>query len=171
MLFKSLIRRLNGGTDTASTKVSSSYRRSSHLAYQLYPNLQDLLLRLLSVDGQSRSCDVEESINCRKPSPTMKAQSVFAALEVIEQSGLPPAHEADVRKALWLYAGSSDWALREKAAKALGLVVDDHDIEEEVASLLLAPTESQNELHGRLLCLRSFLSRNRAPLIGEELRK
>lgn len=167
MLFKALLRRLNGGTDTASTKVSSSHRRSSHIAYEKYPNLPALILKLFNNTESAAQID----LHGQEASTLMKAQSVFAALEVIERSGIPPMHEADILDALWRYAKSPDWSIREKAAKTLSLVVNDHDIEAEFLSLLPAIWESQNALHGRLLCLRFLLNRAEAPLFGHLLGK
>ena len=169
MLFKALLRRLNGGTDTASSKVSSSHRRSSHLAYQMFPNLQGLIMRLLSEKKQSQLDTLGVSTNEQIDRSTMKAQSVFAALEIIERSGLPPAYEVGLRKTLWEYAESPDWAIREKAAQTLSLVIDDYDIENEVARLVIPEFKSQNALHGRLLCLRFLLTRVETPLTGRRL--
>ena len=166
MLFKALLRRLNGGTDTASTKASSSYRSSSQLVYQRFPNLQALLLRLLDNGLNSRSEIFEAENHNDLDVKSTNAQSVFAAFEIIERSGIPPAYEADVRNALWRYAGSPSWSIREKAAKASSLVVDDRDIEKEVTALLVPHFRSQNILHGRLLCLRSLIGRTETPQIG-----
>ena len=162
MLFKALIRRLNGGTDISSTKVSSSHRRSSHLAYQMYPNLPELVLRLL--DHGRPELDV--SINI---STAQGAQKVFAALEVIERSGLPSTHQIDIKTAMWRHASCSNWPIREKAAKTLSLVMEEEDFERECKSVLLPTWLSQNELHGRLLCLRSILSRASSPQVGAML--
>lgn len=166
MLFKALLRRLNGGTDTASTKVSSYYRRSSSMAYEKCPNLPGLILKLL---GSSEIPQTTSST--RNLDETIRTQSVFAALEVIERSGIPRAYEAEILETLWRYAECPDWSLREKAAKALSLVVGDHDIEEQVKRLLSPDWTTQNALHGRLLCLRFSLSRNQPPLFGRTLRK
>ena len=166
MLFKALIRRLNGGTDTHSTKVSSSHRRSSHLAYQKYPNLPGLILKLL-YNGNQPQPRVE--MDNDSTSSVMKAQSIFAALEVVEQSGMPPTCTEAVRSAICLYAESPDWSLREKAAKALSLVIDDREIEEESVDLLSLVGRPHNAQHGRLLRLRFLLRRVRAPLTGKML--
>lgn len=172
MLFKALLRRLNGGTDTASTKVSSSHRHSSQLVFRMYPNLQALILRLLINDNQSTQSNSSESdTNGNSSFTATRAQSVFAALEVVERSGMPPSYESNVRKLLWRYAGSPDWSLREKAAKALSLVVDGRDVETEITTLLPPQGTSQNVLHGRLLYLRFLLGRAETPLVGEALRK
>lgn len=163
MLFKALLKRLNGGTDTSSTKASSSHRRFSQLTYQKYANLPELLLRLL------RRTPTQTQANGRELYPTMQAHKVFPALEVIERSGIPSQHESLFLDALRYYNESPDWSIREKAAKALSLIVDETSIVEEVTSLLAPNWISQNALHGRLLRLRFLLARNEAPLFGDLL--
>lgn len=165
MLFKALLKRLNGGTDTSSTKVSSSHRRFSQLTYEKYPNLPGLLLRLL------RRTPFEKRVNGRELYPPTQAHRVFPALEVIERSGIPSQHGEAFLDALKYYNESPDWSIREKAAKALSLIVDETGIVEEVTSMLARNWESQNALHGRLLRLRFLLARNEAPLFGELLSK
>jgi len=165
MLFKALLRRLNGGTDTASTKVSSSYRRSSTKAYKTCPNLPGLILKLLG------SSDIPHTTSQQILDEFIKTQSVFAALEVIERSGIPHAYEAEILDSLWRYVECPSWSLREKAAKALSLVVGDHDIEGEIKRLLSPDWASQNALHGRLLCLRFIIDRSQPPLFDSTLGK
>lgn len=163
MLFKALLKRLNGGTDTSSTKASSSHRRFSQLTYQKYANLPELLLRLL------RRTPTQTQANGRELYPAMQAHKVFPALEVIERSGIPSQYESLFLDALRYYNESPDWSIREKAAKALSLIVDETSIVEEVTSLLAPNWISQNALHGRLLRLRFLLARNEAPLFGDSL--
>ena len=165
MLFKALLKRLNGGTDTSSTKASSSHRRFSQLTYEKYPNLPDLLLRLL------RRSPNQTQVTGRELYPTMQAHRVFPAFEVIERSGIPSQHQDQFLDALQYYNESADWSIREKAAKALSLIVNEGRIVEEVKSLLAPNWHSQNRLHGRLLRLRFLLARNEAPLFGELLSK
>lgn len=163
MLFKALLKRLNGGTDTSSTKASSSRRRFSQLTYEKYPNLPDLLLRLL------RQTPTQTQITGRELNPTVQAHRVFPALEVIERSGIPLQYQVTFLDALQYYNESPDWSIREKAAKTLSLIVDETSIVKEVTSLLAPNWKSQNALHGRLLRLRFLFARNEAPLFGELL--
>ncbi len=165
MLFKALLKRLNGGTDTSSTKVSSAYRRFSQLTYKKYPNLPDLLLRLLCRDP------IQVQVTGAILHPTMQAHRVFPALEVIERFGIPSQHQGTFFDALLYYNESSDWSIREKAAKALSLIVDETALVEEITSLLEPDWKSQNALHGRLLRVRFLLARNETPLFGEVLGK
>ena len=159
MLFKALIRRLNGGSDTSSTKASSSHRRFSKLVYEKYSNLPDLLVKMLrQVDGKAMYSDRSEI------SASMQAQRVFPALEIIEVSGLPTQREPEIKKLMWHHMESSAWPIREKAAKALGLVLRDTDRHADIETLLHPDWQSQNALHGRLLYLRHILSRNKPRL-------
>jgi len=171
MLFKALLRRLNGGTDTASTKVSSSFRLFSNIAYEKCPNLPGLLVNLLGSRNASPITTSQSSLDGTASSRTTRNQSVFAALEVIERSGVPPGHEAEILDLLWGYAGCPEWSLREKAAKALSLIVDDHSVDGEFRRLISPDWKSQNALHGRLLCLRFVFGRAQAPLFGNMLSK
>ena len=165
MLFKALLNRLNGGTDTSSTKASSSHRRFSHLTYEKYPNLPNLILRLL------RRIPTQMLVTGREFHPTRQAHRVFPALEVIERFGIPYQHQGQFLDALRYYNESPDWSIREKAAKALSLIVDEKSIVEEVTSLLAPDWKTQNALHGRLLRLRFLLTHNEAPLFGKLLSK
>ena len=165
MLFKALLKRLNGGTDTSSTKASSSHRRFSQLTYEKYPNLPDLLLKLLRHEPAPTQDTYKEL------KPTMQAHRVFPALEVIERSGIPPQQQGPFLDALRYYNESPDWSIREKASKALSLIVEEKGFVDEVRGLLTPDWKTQNALHGRLLRLRSFLARYEAPLFGEALRK
>lgn len=165
MLFKALLKRLNGGTDTSSTKASSSHRRFSQLIYKKYLNLPDLLLRLLD------RTSTQAQHSGREKYPTIQAHKVFPALEVIERFGIPSQHHGEFFDALQYYNESDDWSIREKAAKTLSMVVDETSIMDEVTSLLHPNWISQNALHGRLLRLRFLLAHNEAPLFGELLSK
>ncbi|KAL6716949.1 hypothetical protein ACLMJK_004862 [Lecanora helva] len=166
MLFKALIRRLNGGTDTSSTKASASHRRSSALAYQKYPSLSKLVVELLNSSDRL----VIEAVEWGASSTIKTAQKVYAALEVIERSGLPPSERANVEASVWRHAQSPDWSIRDKAAKTLSLITEDRDIGRSCEPLLLIGWKSQNELHGKLLYLQFLLKRNARPQTGQLLR-
>ena len=163
MLFKALLKRLNGGTDTLSTKASSSHRRFSQLTYAKYPNLPDLLLKLL------RHGPAPTPGTCKELKTTLQAHRVFPALEVIERSGIPPQQKGPFLDALRYYNESPDWSIREKASKALSLIVEEKGFVDEVRGLLTPDWKTQNTLHGRLLRLRFLLARYEAPLFGELL--
>ena len=166
MLFKALVRRLNGGTDTASIKIKSSYRRSSHLIYERYPNLASLLLKLLcnELPLATRSVNVTQ----HDGHSVTPAHKVFPAMELLEILGLPNKSGEMILEAIWQYMESFDWAIREKAAKALSRLFDSRDLVSDARKLLSPDWPSQNALHGRLLCLQHVVSRDDIPLIGYE---
>ncbi len=166
MLFKALVRRLNGGTDTASTKVKSSYRRSTYLTYERYPNVPNLLLNLLCNELPLATKSV--NVTQHDGHSVMRAHKVFPAMELLERSGLPNECGEVILEAIWQYMESFDWAIREKAAKALSHLLDGKDLISDARKLLSPDWPSQNALHGRMLCLQYLLARDDIPLIGYE---
>lgn len=166
MLFKALLRRLNSGTDTASTKASSSHRSLSKLAYEKYPNLPGMILRLLCQNQQIPIDAPHDKTQAQKQALSLQAQWVFPALEILERSGLPLQHRVEIEAAIKYHMASPVWAIREKAAKALALVVSEKDLSGEIETLLKPSNISQNSLHGRLLCVRLMISRIGVKSIG-----
>ncbi|KAL8645259.1 MAG: hypothetical protein Q9226_007379 [Calogaya cf. arnoldii] len=128
MLMKALITRMNDGTNTLSSKAPSSHRHVSSLVYDKYPNVPDLLLRLLTHK------DVIDSERLHKgvavPDTLIsQAQHVFPALEIIEQSGIPRKFGIEIRQASWNHLEGPVWAIRDKAAKALSYLPHSNAIE------------------------------------------
>ena len=140
MLLNSLMRRINGGTDTASTRVSSAYRRSSPRTYQKLPLLPRLLVKLLD-----------------NPSSSDHIHKIFHALELVERFGLPATYRSEVLELVLRHRASSMWAIRDKAAKALSFSMSPQQVVADAQRLGEAP--SQNDLHGRLRCLQLSLLR------------
>ena len=158
MLFKALLSRLNGGTDTASTRASSSHRQFSRLAYEKYPNLPNLIVKLL-YNYTPVSINAVQQGETQSLLFSLQAQQVFPALEIVERSGVPLQHRAEIEQAIRYHMEGPIWAIREKAAKAFALMVDERYITTEIKQLLNASERLQNALHGRLLCLRFLVSR------------
>lgn len=167
MLFKALLRRLNGGTDTASTKASSSHRSFSKLAYEKYPNLPNIILRLLFQNQRTLFKTSHDATQTQTQTLSFQAQRVFPVLEILERSGLPLQHRVEIEEAIRHHMASPIWAIREKAAKALALVISEKDLSSEIKTLLRPGKSSQNCLHGRLLCVRFTISRIGAKITGE----
>ncbi len=158
MLFKALLSRLNGGTDTASSRASSSHRRFSRLAYEKYPNLSNLILKLLS--GNIRmSFNGPQNDEVKALSFSLQAQKVYPALEIVGRLGLPSHQRAEIREAIRFHMEGPIWAIREKAAKASALVLKESDFVNEIKQLLEPDERSQNALHGKLLYVRFIIAR------------
>ncbi|KAL8732092.1 MAG: hypothetical protein Q9166_003046 [cf. Caloplaca sp. 2 TL-2023] len=158
MLLKALITRLNDGTNTLSSKAPSSHRRLSSLVYDKYKNIPDLLLRLLALEDMT---ECEKTLRQENVTDTLvlRAQRVFPALEIIEQSGIPRKYQTEIRQAVWSHLEGSVWPIRDKAAKALSYFPYSEDIPFEIRRCLQDPWSTQNALHGRLLYLRHLVSR------------
>jgi hypothetical protein len=167
MLFRSLLSRMHGGTNTASTRISSNYRRFSKLVYEKYPNLPSLVLGLLN------SASLEHIDYSKKDSRpqlfahSSQAQRVLPALEIIERAGLPSIYNKKIQQAIRQHMESPIWAIREKSAKALAAVADDEILIAETKGLLEVDQRRQNALHGSLLCARFMISRLEGVLIGK----
>lgn len=159
MLFNSLIRRMNGGSDINSSRTPSSHRRLSAAAYERFPNLPNLILRLLQVYDTPGPKGSQAAYGETFPSSTKTAQRVFPALEVVARSGLPGGQQTDVLNLIHYHMRSPVWSIREKAANTLALVVGEGDAASQVDRLMQPDWHSQNALHGRLLCIRQLVKR------------
>ena len=158
MLFRALLNRMHGGSDTASTRISSNNRRFSKLVYEKYPNLPRLILGLLS-PGQKNIAYTNGHQSSQLFAHSLEAQRVLPALEIIERSGLPSNHIAEIQYSLRKHMQSPVWTIREKSAKTLAAVVRDGDLAAEIKDLLKIGRSRQNVLHGSLLCIRCMIAR------------
>lgn len=157
MLLKALLSRINGGTDTSSTRVSSSHRRFSKLIYEKYPHLPQLTLSLLTPASSYEA-------GTGGGGGSFHAQRVFPGLEIVERFGLPVSLREPVEGAILRHLEGPIWPLRDKAARAMTTGVASKDVVAEARSLLSSPWRGQNALHGRLLYLRSLMLQNRGAL-------
>lgn len=166
MLFRALLSRMHGGTDAASSRISSNHRRFSKLVYEKYPNLPNLILVLLS-SGCKKSGFTDGGSSSGLFAHSLETQRVLPALEIIERSGLPSNHGVEIQEALRTHMQSPVWAVREKSAKALAAVVKDRDLIVEIRDLCKTGRNQQNALHGSLLCIRSMIARLGIVSIGK----
>lgn len=158
MLMRALLSRMHGGTDAASTRISSNHRRFSKLVYEKYPNLPSLILGLLSF-GLKKTDYSNENSQAQPFAHSLDAHRVLPALEMVERSGLPSNHNLEIHNAIRQHRQSPVWAIREKSAKALAAVVEDRKLIAEIRDLLEADCRRQNALHGSLLCTRFMIAR------------
>ncbi|KAL8920823.1 MAG: hypothetical protein Q9172_004329 [Xanthocarpia lactea] len=153
-----LITRLNDGTNTHSNKAPSSYRHATSPVYDKFPNVPDLMLRLLTQDDALNSERLQQRITVAD-ALVLRAQRVFPALEIIEQSGIPKMYYSEILQASWSHLEGSVWAIRDKAAKALSYLPNGEAIQTETRRCLQLPPSNQNSLHGRLLYVRYLVAR------------
>ena len=165
MLLRALLIRMHGGTDAASTRISSNHRRFSKLVYEKYSNLPHIVYDLLN-SGLNINDTNEESLPGHF-NQSWDARKVLPALAIIERSGLPLSLHSEIQNALQQHMRSPIWAIREKAAKALAAVVEDEDLVSEIRDLLEVDRNRQNALHGSLLCARFMIGRLGLVSIGK----
>ena len=146
MLMRALISRLNSGTDTHSSTVPSSHRRSVDFVYQQFPTLSGIILRLL---GEKKPLNKEPEGWAQQ-----RIETVFPALEILERYGVPLLHSELIKSRVKGYLGSPSWPLRDKAAKAFSSNIDQHDTLHTLRDILTFDIKFQNALHGRLLAAR-----------------
>ena len=159
MLINSLIRRLNGGSDVNSPRLPNTHGPLSVGAYERFPNLPSLLMRLLRVDDLDGRRNTQPALQQISVSLSTTARRVFPALEIIARSGLPGVDRMSIVDLIHHHMQSPGWSIREKAANTLALVIREQDIALEIDRLLRPNSHSQNALHGRLLCVRRLVSR------------
>ena len=158
MLFNSLIRRLNGGSDVRSPSLPNTHGLLSVGAYERFPNLPGLIMRLLRVDDHEER-HTQLPLQQISESLGTTAQRVFPALEILARSGLPGVHRMSIVDLIHRHMQSPSWSVREKAANTLALTVKEQDIVLEIDRFLRPNWPSRNALHGRLLCVRRLVSR------------
>lgn len=142
MLWRALTNRINGGTDTQSKTAPSFQRHASGFAFHSYPNLPKIILRLL-LSTEAMTIDL-----------ILRAPQVFTALEMVERFGIPSVHNLQIQEAIVSLMAHPSWALRDKAAKALGRNLSFAEIVAMVEQAAREPLSDQNALHGHLLCMR-----------------
>ena len=147
-MLKALLKRLNGGADTGSTRVASSHRQLSTLTYEKYPILSGLLLGLLHHRQDSNAA-------------ASHAQRVFPALEIVERFGVPNIHQKEILECLEYHRASPIWSIREKAAKAFGTMMPADNMSTLIRQIDgTHEYQAQNKLHGQLLSLRVIIVRS-----------
>lgn len=169
MLFRALLSRLNGGTDAYSTRASSTHRRFSRQSYEKYPNLPNLIVNLLSQHSMVALNAIPSEGD--SVSLSLQAQKVYPALEILERSGMPSEQRTTIREAIRLHMEGPVWAIRQKAAKASALILDEAEFTGEVKRLLESKAASQNAVHGHLLYVRFIIARIRPKTAGQYLYK
>ena len=163
MLIKALITRLAGGNGS-KTSLNPGRASFSFVTFEKFPILATLLIQLLR-----QSCELEQAEVCEEPhsSHTSQAiQSAFPALELVETFGIPEKYREITKRLVLRIAGSCCWSLREKAAHTLSFMLTEQNIMEEIQGQWQSFWPSQNELHGRLLCLKFITCRKTFRSIG-----
>ncbi|KAK1057680.1 hypothetical protein LTR74_013985 [Friedmanniomyces endolithicus] len=141
MLFRAVIDRLLG---TSNAYTEAEARTQRRLSAEQHPQLLEVVFEQL----QSQ-LEVPELASAR-------SEGVFPALQLLERLRVPEHHINTVRQAVRALMGSPKWHVRAKAAHTYASFIGDDEAVEAFADLLRTTTESQNALHGALLCARQI---------------
>ena len=131
-------------------------------------NLVEFLLNRvdLSVETEPvvlRDLETKDLPNARRDfsGPSIATESVFAGLDLISRLEVDPSHLGFAKALVLPLTGSRFWQVREQAARIYASWIPTWDAVATIGSLLSHVTDdsSQNEIHGRLMCVRHILQR------------
>ena len=158
MLVKALLNRLGTGSSTAIFAVGN-HLRSGKATYNKYPRLATLVDNMLHESCFWRK---DESF---ADQASRQIHNAFPAMEIVNRIGVQQARHDTVQRLLFQQLSSPVWILREKAARTLSSLIDDRRMGAEFRQSLQSQ-ESQNELHGKLMCLKFSLENLPATDLG-----
>lgn len=141
ILFRALIDRLLGSSDSQNWSEKSQAINKPRFSYGDFPDLLEIVLELLSPDS------------VRLTSAQNALESVFPALKLIQRMPPPQSRHAEVRVLVLRLCQSPHWHVREMAAKTFVGLIAGQDTIDAISGLVPSPGSPQNLIHGRLLCV------------------
>ncbi|KAK4898386.1 hypothetical protein LTR27_003982 [Elasticomyces elasticus] len=145
MLFRAVIDRLLG---TSDAHIDDHGQVQKQLSVDQHPQLLGVVLGLLRAPFDASKMT------------TARSEGVFPALQLLQRLEVPETQAAAARQAVFALMGSSQWHVREKAARTYASLVASREAHQEFERLLDTTTISQNALHGALLSARHILKRS-----------
>lgn len=146
MLFRSLIDRLLGSTESQNTSDHIEHSTRPRVTYQDFPDLLEIVLGLLSPDDHELS------------STQNALESVFPALKLLQRIPPPEDQRQLVSERVLRLCTSPHWHVRDLAARTYSALVEPEERFGVLIGLIKSHSPSHNELHGRMLCVRYLLS-------------
>jgi hypothetical protein len=141
MLFKALIDRLLGSTDSQNWSDEST-TRSLRFTYRDAPGLLDIVIKLLRRSAEQPHLE------------STAVESAFPALKLLQIVPLPAGSRAEIRDLVLQLCGNPHWHVREMAARTHLALVEPENNVSIITSLLPSMNLCQNQIHGQLLCVR-----------------
>ena len=151
MLFKALLTRLLKGSSMSQESGIEDRRRFAAATQKRYPKLIDIAVRLLQAS-------VTDTAGGGSDDTARRIQTAFPALEIIEAIGVPANHLTLVQNLLFQQLGNRSWNLRDKAGRALGILITPSKLLQLLQGASQDSTMTQNREHGILLCLKYLCS-------------
>jgi hypothetical protein len=140
MLFRALIDRLIGSTDTQNL-AEVGETKTARISYNDYPNLFEIVTGLLTPDLIS-SDSTEAAL-----------ESVFPALKIIQRMPPPADQQKAIRSLVFKLCESPHWHVRDMAARTFARLVHDRELRPILNDILPQSLLHQNHVHGKLLCI------------------
>lgn len=140
MLFRSLIDRLLGSTDSQNHDDDGEVK-TAHITYNDYPKLLDIVTKLLA--PESDACGHVDGA----------LESVFPALKIIQRMPPPEHEQRRIRDLVFRLCVSSHWHIRTMAARTFSKLVSKAECDTVLRDLVPLSRGDQNAVHGRLLCI------------------
>jgi hypothetical protein len=150
-LLRSIIDRLFGTSESKAATESGWDGKSIKLSYEAYPNLADLLEKLLQTG-------TDEGKRLGQPALSV-IELVFPALDIIRRAGPPSSHRDSIQSSVSFHLGSPVWDVRDIAAHTICTFMLHTKWVTSVTDLLESPTTSANRRHGVLLAVKYILER------------
>ena len=155
MLFKALLDRLLGSSDTQKWKEQKP-ARISRLSYGNYPNLLEIMTKLL-VPRDSRGRLVVEVHKSMSTSIIRATEGVFPALQILQQAPPPEANRETIRGLILHLTRSPYWHVRDMAARTFASGLRQTECVSVIRNMLSSLNKRQNSFHGLLLCVKYSL--------------
>lgn len=165
MLFRALMNRMSrriAGTKVSTGSSFSNTTGRSNISFEKYPALIPLLSRLLETPVPKRVAEASSD----EPTSwdlSISTERVFPALELIGNKNASSASgdDPELRRLVLPHTGNPVWGITDHAARVYASLVSTGDIlsttrelaEEDHSAL------SENQLHGKVLCVRYLLQR------------
>ncbi|KAK3638572.1 hypothetical protein LTR22_017756 [Elasticomyces elasticus] len=145
MLFRAVIDRLLG---TSDAHIDDHGQVQKQLSVDQHPQLLGVVLGLLRAPFDASKVT------------TARSEGVFPALQLLQRLEVPETQAAAARQAIYTLMGSSQWHVREKAARTYAALVARREAYQEFERLLDTTIKSQSALHGALLSARHIMKKS-----------
>ncbi|KAA8564146.1 hypothetical protein EYC84_012123 [Monilinia fructicola] len=151
LLLRSLIDCLFGTNENKASIEAGWDGRSTKLSYEKYPELPEILLKLLDQETSG----IEDT-----NTPAIGSiESVFPALDIIRRAGPPIMLRKEIKEKVSLHLGSKFWHTRELAARTMCTFMLNDGWLLDLENLLKISDPSLNYTHGVLMTINFVLER------------
>ncbi|KAF4628970.1 hypothetical protein G7Y89_g9185 [Cudoniella acicularis] len=149
LLLQSLINYVLGNSEAKATTEEGWNGGAVKIPYDKYPNLAELLLKLL--DTTSSSEQTEALMEA--------AERIFPALDIVRRAGPPLEIRHSIYSKVGTHLGSKVWHIRELAARTVCALTPDERWEAAAKSLVEMAHDSASHKHGALMAVRFIVER------------